>query len=382
MSNGVDRIGFDFFGGALQSVFKGLPANIKVKNVTLLNRGVPLQFAQSANELSITVPFEMRDSVDTIIKCELSGPATPLAGLLANAVAGDQNLAFGKPCSLLSLDGLRPLPPNFGSSPANAVDNDIKTLAQGSMNWAWTLQVDLEKTATIQQAVITFGRSFFATRYRVKVSTDGKEWKSIVYVPENNHGGRFVHTFKPVEARYLQVCGMKPNDANQFGGQMSIAELAVYEKPLFDATPVSQTSEPNLADNLAFEKPARLLTLDGNSELLPSVGDIHSAQQGVDMNTNTWSQAGGQWPWTYEVDLQREQTLKKIVIHFSNQFFATEYRVLCSRDRTSWQEVAHVQNATGGVCSHNVSAKDIRYLRVTEPSARWPQPTRGPDGHC
>jgi hypothetical protein len=48
---------------------------------------------------------------------------------------------------------------------------------------------------------------------------------------ENTRGGRFVHTFNPVEARDLQVCSLKPNDANQLGGQMAVAELEVYEQP-------------------------------------------------------------------------------------------------------------------------------------------------------
>lgn len=243
MSNGVDRVGFDAFGAA-EPAIKGIPASVEIKKITLLNRGVDVTFSQRGGTLSFTVPPELRDTVDTVLKCDLAAPAEPMDPVCAHAGTDVNNLAYGKPCQILSLDTTHPLPPNFGSAAEHAVDGDLKTMAVGCLEWAWTLQVDLQTTQSIQQVGLVFGRAGFASQYQIKVSTDGKAWKSVVDVPENTRGGRFVHTFNPVEARYLQVCSLKPNDANQLGGQMAVAELEVYEKP--QALPANHSVTPTM----------------------------------------------------------------------------------------------------------------------------------------
>jgi hypothetical protein len=56
---------------------------------------------------------------------------------------------------------------------------------------------------------VTFG-SGYATRFEFPVSADGKTWQT-------------------VRARYVRVCGLKPDGPGQPGTQMSIAELEVYQ---------------------------------------------------------------------------------------------------------------------------------------------------------
>jgi hypothetical protein len=138
------------------------------------------------------------------------------------------NLASFKKAEFLNLDGSRKLPVNSAKHfPAWGVDGNLKTIAMASDEWAWTYQVDLSKIYSIKKTVINFGTSY-ATEYKVLVSMDRKNWTTIIH-NENSRGGKYIHLFSPVKARYIQVKGIKPNSLNQIGTQMSIAEIEVYK---------------------------------------------------------------------------------------------------------------------------------------------------------
>ena len=140
------------------------------------------------------------------------------------------NLACWKPARLLTLDGQRTLPANGGGdkihSAQRGVDGDAATTAQASGEWPWTYQVDLLSAMDISRVVITFGKGY-ATDYEVTVSADGQKWQTVA-AKQNHDGSKAEHRFEPVNARYVRVRGLKPDGANQAGGQMSIAELEVY----------------------------------------------------------------------------------------------------------------------------------------------------------
>jgi hypothetical protein len=137
------------------------------------------------------------------------------------------NLATRRRAMLLDITGGKPLPPNRDNRFASlGVDGDPATVAQGSMEWPWTYQVDLGEVTELKRVVITFGE-FYATDYEVVLSPDGKEWKSVAHAT-GAKGGKVEHSFPPVAARYVRIKGLKPDGPNQPGGQMSIAELEVY----------------------------------------------------------------------------------------------------------------------------------------------------------
>lgn len=138
------------------------------------------------------------------------------------------NLAFGKWGKLLSLDGSRELPPVGGTNvPRHGVDGRLDTVAQGGESWSWTYHVDLVDTKPIRRVKVTFGK-YFPTTLEVKLSVDGKNWKTVVSASELE-GQPFEATFAPVTARYIRICSVKPDGPGQKGGQMSVAELEVYE---------------------------------------------------------------------------------------------------------------------------------------------------------
>ena len=137
------------------------------------------------------------------------------------------NLAFRKQARLLSLDGSHELTVNSGTCfPKLGVDGRLDTYALAGGEWPWTYEVDLVDTVPLRRIKVTFGRGY-ATRFDLRVSTDRQIWQTVA--SKDHHDGQpFEATFDPVSARYIRVCGIKPDGPNQPGTQMSIAELEAY----------------------------------------------------------------------------------------------------------------------------------------------------------
>jgi len=139
------------------------------------------------------------------------------------------NLAFGKPARLLSLDGQRVLPANGGvMKPDLGVDGYPGTAARAGMEWPWSYEVDLLDTYAVRRVKVVYGRQAFATRACIRVSQDRQTWQTVA-TAETPDGQPFTADFDPVKTRYVRVCALKPDEAGQPGGQMSIGELEVYE---------------------------------------------------------------------------------------------------------------------------------------------------------
>jgi len=67
------------------------------------------------------------------------------------------------------------------------------------------------------------------TGTRVRLSAGRIAWRTVA--SRSGHDGTsYEAAFDPAEARHVRVCGLKPDGPGQKGGQMSIAELEVYEK--------------------------------------------------------------------------------------------------------------------------------------------------------
>ena len=120
------------------------------------------------------------------------------------------NRAFRKPARLLSLDGSHELEVNGKVHfPWLGVDGKPDTIAQGAGEWPWTYEVDLLDTLALERVRITFG-SNYATQFEIRISVDGEAWKTAASV--NDHGGKPFELLLAAEnARYIRICGMKPN---------------------------------------------------------------------------------------------------------------------------------------------------------------------------
>lgn len=115
--------------------------------------------------------------------------------------------------------------------------------------------------------------------------------------------------------------------------------------------------------NLAFGKRARLLDVTGTKALDVNSGK-HFARLGVDGDPQTRAHAGGEWPWTYHVDLGAVHPVRRVVITFDPEHFATEYKVNLSADGKAWTTVAHVREGKGGKKGHDFAPTPARYVRV------------------
>ena len=212
-----------------------------VEEAKCINLNIPVAFTQDGKRLSLRVAPLTQDKIATIVKLSLKKPIFVdterhvLDGGMAPAVAKKGNIAFKKPSKLISNDGLRVLEPSSYSAFAfNGNDGRMETTAAGAWEWNWTYEVDLENVEKFNNVKVYFAKPDvddkhgFATLFALKVSKDKENWTEIARY-ENPEGKKFFDIdCKGTEARYVRVDGLKPDDANQFGGQMNIAELEIY----------------------------------------------------------------------------------------------------------------------------------------------------------
>ena len=126
----------------------------------------------------------------------------------------------------------------------------------------------------------------------------------------------------------------------------------------------SKARPPVPPGNLAFRKPARLLSLDGSHELEVN-GGVHFAKLGVDGNPKTTALAGGEWPWSYEIDLLEPRAVRRVKVTFAENGYATQLRISVSGDRRVWQAVAWAENLDGQPFAREFAPVPAQYVRVS-----------------
>jgi hypothetical protein len=119
--------------------------------------------------------------------------------------------------------------------------------------------------------------------------------------------------------------------------------------------------------NLAWRKPARLLSLDGSHELVINGGGGRPGypKNGVDGRLDTVALAGGEWPWTYEVDLLEPVPLRRIKVSFAPTGFPTKLRLSVSPDGRMWTEVGSGNDLEGRPFSCEFPPVTARFVRVS-----------------
>lgn len=114
--------------------------------------------------------------------------------------------------------------------------------------------------------------------------------------------------------------------------------------------------------DLAHRKPAKLLSLDGLRELVPS-GETAVAANAVDGYTTTFAQGAYEWPWTLQVDLEQTLPISRIRFLFGAGW-ATEYDVQVSADGEAWARVANGTGAPNAWREHKFPGQPVRYIRL------------------
>lgn len=149
--------------------------------------------------------------------------------------------------------------------------------------------------------------------------------------------------------------------------QIALEKPLTPQQALAPAVPLNARGVPQVPPtpegNLATGKPSWLRSADDSHDLVPSGNSL--AYYGVDGNPVTIAQGGGEWSWSYKVDLQEIRTVSRIVVVFGEKLWATQYNVLLSQDGKSWTTIASVEgNASGGEKVHVFAPQQARFVRV------------------
>lgn len=121
--------------------------------------------------------------------------------------------------------------------------------------------------------------------------------------------------------------------------------------------------QPIPLGNLAYRKQSLLLSLDGSHELEVNAGQ-HFPRLGVDGRHDTYALAGGQWPWTYEVDLVDMTNVNRIKVIFGSGY-ATQFELKLSADRKTWSTVATKSGHDGTPYEATFDPVSARFVRVS-----------------
>jgi F5/8 type C domain-containing protein/putative Ig domain-containing protein len=113
--------------------------------------------------------------------------------------------------------------------------------------------------------------------------------------------------------------------------------------------------------NLAWRKPARLLNLAGEYDLVASA--FNFAHYGVDGIPFTFSCGGGEWPWTYHVDLEGVHPVNRIVVRLEKGY-PTQYEARLSKDGKEWTTVGQGGGSSFGVIDLAFDPVEARYVRI------------------
>ena len=204
----------------------------------------------------------------------------------------------------------------------------------------------------------------------------GKQWHVLSYLgPERSDNYLSAGWCEPGSKYSKQQLADYVRAVHQKGGVVSIdvqlfrdggidrSQLEVL-KAIRPALLPRKALSPIPNGNLAFGKPARLLSLDGQRELPVNFGGVMKPELGVDGYPNTAARASMEWPWSYEVDLLDAFAVRRVKVIYGRTAYATLARVSLSADRQTWQTVATVETPAGKPFTADFEPAKARYVRV------------------
>jgi hypothetical protein len=162
-------------------------------------------------------------------------------------------------------------------------------------------------------------------------------------------------------------------DVTQRGGVVSI-DVLLFRDGSLDRSQVeilkdvrrelreAKTRTPIPPGNLAYRKQAKLLSLDGSHELSVNSG-VCFPRLGVDGDPSTCALAGGEWPWTYHVDLVDTKPVQRLKVSFGSGY-PTQLEIKLSADGKTWQTVATNADHDGSPFAATFAPVPARYVRV------------------
>jgi len=194
---------------------------------------------------------------------------------------------------------------------------------------------------------------------------DGEQWHILSYL-----GTGWGHPGSQYTKRELAEYVF---DVNQRGGAVSI-DVVLFRDGSLDRSQVEmlkavrqeldtgRTRPPIPPGNLAYRKQAQLLSLDGSHQLSVN-GGVCFPKLGLDGNPDTFALAGGEWAWTFHVDLIDTADIRRIKVTFGGGY-ATHFELRLSADGQTWQTVAAKEDHDGAPYEATFDPVRARYVRV------------------
>ena len=194
---------------------------------------------------------------------------------------------------------------------------------------------------------------------------DGEQWHLLSYLGSGWAQPGSAYTKREL-AEYVF-------DVNQRGGVVSIDALLFRDgsldrsqvemlKAVRQELATGKTRPPIPPGNLAYRKQARLLSLDGSHPLVVNSG-VCFPRLGVDGRLDTIALAGGEWPWTFEVDLVDTVPVRRIKVTFGSGH-ATDFEFRVSTDGATWRTVASKTGHDGSPFEATFDPVPARTVRV------------------
>lgn len=125
------------------------------------------------------------------------------------------------------------------------------------------------------------------------------------------------------------------------------------------------------SDNLALGKPAKFFSNTSGAELGPSA-QKYFAINATDGNKDSVARAGGEYPYTLQVDLLMPHKIDRITLDFTIENFATEFQVYASLNNSGGPNelIASISSNTAKTFEFKFNAIFARYVFVksTQPS--------------
>ncbi len=196
-----------------------------------------------------------------------------------------------------------------------------------------------------------YGKTGFPTEPQLTVSPISQSVKSVSCM---NSGANLPFKQEQSELR-VDLTGLTPDPVD------TIIKIVLSEAYPDVDPPKRPAEEAVPPGNLAYGKPVRLLSRDGSHGLVASA--FHMALYGVDGLPMTFACGGGEWAWTFHVDLEAVHTADRVVLHFADGY-PTEYKVHVSQDGANWETVHHGAGRPKTRYEHTFTPTPARYVRI------------------
>jgi len=156
-----------------------------------------------------------------------------------------QNYALNKPAAAYYIDelsGHRVVSTTHpGHEPSKANDGNNETFSVSNQSYAWSWEVDLGATKSINLVKGYMHEINHATEFEVLGSVDGQSYQVLGHV-QNFTGGAYEVRFPVQELRYVELKALKPDGPGQPGNQMALSEVGVYHETLDHARILETTA--------------------------------------------------------------------------------------------------------------------------------------------